>query len=158
LGSSSRPKVLARIRTRDAGHDVLGRCALALRAGLCVLAVRLRPAYVLGSADLDEFRPRARQARLPVDHLALLFLGALPARRAFAVFAGIGIALVAGDLAWRYFKDSWAFPITLSAIGIVFAGLWWSRHAARSTARLQERLPAPLRDILQRRQSQEHGG
>jgi hypothetical protein len=93
-------------------------------------------------------------------NLGLLFLGALLARRAFAVFAGIGIALVLGDLAWRYFKDSWAFPIALSAIGlvIVFAGLWWSRHAHRLTAQLQEHLPVPLRELLRRRQSHGHGG
>ncbi len=93
-------------------------------------------------------------------NLGLLFIGALLARRVFAVFAGIGIALVLGDLAWRYFKDSWAFPIALSAIGlgIVFAGLWWSRRTARLTARLQAQLPAPLLALLRRRQAQEPGG
>jgi len=93
-------------------------------------------------------------------NVGLVLLGAVLARRAFAVFGGIGIAVVLGDLAWRYFKDSWAFPIALSAIGlgIVFAGLWWSRHAARLTARLQEQLPPPLRELLQRRRAQDQDG
>ena len=86
-------------------------------------------------------------------NVALVLLGAMLVRRAFTVFGAIGIAIVLGDLSWRYFKDSWLVPIALTLIGlaIVYAGIWWSRHEAQLSARLRAGLPEQLRDLLARR-------
>jgi hypothetical protein len=88
-------------------------------------------------------------------NLALIVAGALLVRSMFAVFGGLGTAMVLGDLAWRYFKDSWLFPIALTAIGlaVVFAGIAWQRHAEELTERLRARLPGELRELLEARQS-----
>jgi hypothetical protein len=66
------------------------------------------------------------------------------------VFGAIGIAIVLGDISYRFFKNSWFFPIALTAIGlaVIFAGVWWSRNEARLTQRLQEWLPQDLRELL----------
>jgi hypothetical protein len=86
-------------------------------------------------------------------NVALVLLGAMLVRRAFTVFGAIGIAIVLGDLSWRYFKDSWLFPLALTLIGlaIVYAGVWWSRHEAQLSARLRAGLPEQLRALLARR-------
>ena len=64
-------------------------------------------------------------------------------------------AMVLGDISWRFFKDSWAFPIALTFIGIavIFAGVWWSRNELRLTQRLQAWLPHDLRELLAERRA-----
>jgi hypothetical protein len=86
-------------------------------------------------------------------NLALVFIGAVLVRRTFTVFGAIGIAIVLGDISWRFFRDSWLFPIALTLIGlaIVYAGIWWSRNEARLSAALRARLPAQVQDLLARR-------
>ena len=86
-------------------------------------------------------------------NLALVFSGALLARRTFTVFGAIGVAVVLGNLSWTYFRDSWLFPIALTLIGlaIVYAGIWWSRNEARVSATLRSRLPAQVQELLARR-------
>jgi len=85
----------------------------------------------------------------------LIAVGAVLVRRSFAVFGALGIAIVLGDLSWRYFRDSWLFPIALTLIGlaIVFAGVWFSRNEARLSGRLQAMLPRDLRELLAARRS-----
>ena len=87
-------------------------------------------------------------------NLALIAVGALLVRSMFAVFGGLGTAMVLGDLAWRYFKDSWLFPIALTLIGlaIVFAGISWNRHARELTVKLRALLPTELAELLAARQ------
>ena len=79
-----------------------------------------------------------------------MFVGAVLVRRAFTVFGAIGIAIVLGDISYRFFKDSWLFPIALTAIGlaVIFAGVWWSRNETRVTQQLQGFLPQDLRELL----------
>lgn len=88
-------------------------------------------------------------------NLLLIFIGAMLVRRVFTVFGAIGVAIVLGDLSWRLFRDSWFFPIALTAIGIaiVYLGIWWSRNEARLAAGLQARLPADLRELLASRRA-----
>lgn len=83
-------------------------------------------------------------------NVALVFVGAVLVRRTFTVFGALGIAIVLGDISYRYFRDSWLFPIALTAIGlaIVWLGIWWNRHEAQLAARLQRWLPQDLRELL----------
>lgn len=84
-------------------------------------------------------------------NFGLVFIGAVLGRRVFAVFGGIGIALVLGDLSWNLFKDSFAFVLVLTLLGfaLIGMGLWWSRHEAAISVRLRAMLPADLRDLLE---------
>ena len=86
-------------------------------------------------------------------NLLLVLTGAVLGRRTFTVFGAIGIAVVLGDLSWRFFKDSWAFPIALTLFGlaIIFGGIWWSRKEARLSAALRACLPLQLSRLLERR-------
>lgn len=86
-------------------------------------------------------------------NFGLVFIGAVLGRRVFAVFGGIGIALVLGDLSWNLFKDSFLFVLVLTLLGfaLIGIGLWWSRHEAAVSARLRAMLPADLRDLLEAR-------
>ena len=83
----------------------------------------------------------------------LVFAGAVLGRRVFAVFGGLGIALVLGDLSWNLFKDSIAFVLvlTLLGFGLIGIGLWWSRHEAAIAGRLRSVLPGAVRELLEAR-------
>lgn len=87
-------------------------------------------------------------------NLAMIGVGALLARRVFAVFGGLGAAGYLGHLAHSVFQDSLLFPFALTAIGlgVIGLGILWQRHEPRVTARLHALLPAPLRELLQQRQ------
>jgi len=86
-------------------------------------------------------------------NLGLVLVGAVLMRRTFAVFGGVGIAFVLGDISRSYFKDSFAFTIALTFIGlaIVGAGVWWQRHEAQLAAALQSWLPREIRELLEAR-------
>jgi len=83
-------------------------------------------------------------------NVVLVLVGALLVRRVFTVFGAIGIAIVLSDISWRFFKDSWLFPIALTLIGlaVVYAGIWWSRNEEHLSARLQRLLPSHLRELV----------
>lgn len=85
----------------------------------------------------------------------LVFIGAVLARRMFAVFGGIGIATVLCDLSWNLFKNSFAFVLVLTILGfaLIGLGLWWSRHEEQISARLRAMLPADLRELLEARRA-----
>lgn len=87
-------------------------------------------------------------------NLGMILVGALLARRVFAVFGGLGAAGYLGYLAHSVFQDSLWFPFALTAIGLglVWLGIVWQRHEQALTTRLQARLPGPLRELLQQRQ------
>jgi hypothetical protein len=74
------------------------------------------------------------------------------ARRVFAVFGTIGIAIYLGDLADKLFKDSLLFPFALSLIGvaIIALGLYVNRHQAVIAAWVDARLPEPLKQLRSR--------
>jgi len=86
-------------------------------------------------------------------NVLLVLIGAVLARRAFAVFGGLGVMLVLGDLSHRYFKDSWGFPIALTLIGfaIIGIGIWWQKNEARLSQRLRSLLPHDMRELIEAR-------
>jgi hypothetical protein len=90
-------------------------------------------------------------------NLALVLVGALLMRRVFTVFGGIGMTVVLIDISWRFFKESWLFPIALTLIGlaIVYAGIWWSRNEPRVSARVQHLLPTHVRELIASRRAAE---
>lgn len=83
----------------------------------------------------------------------LVFLGAVLGRRVFAVFGGLGIAGVLGDLSWNVFEDSLGFVAVLTLVGfaLIAAGVWWSKHEEQVSAKLRSVLPPPLRELLEAR-------
>ncbi|MCP5255994.1 MAG: DUF2157 domain-containing protein [Zoogloeaceae bacterium] len=102
-----------------------------------------------GLTSLDSGSLGGKLVYLAIN-LALVLGGAVLGRRTFTVFGAIGVAIVLGDLSYYYFRDSWLFPIALSAIGlaIVYLGIWWNRNEARIAASLHAILPARLRKLL----------
>lgn len=92
-------------------------------------------------------------------NVGLVLLGAVLGRRAFTVFGALGIAFVLGDISWRFFKDSWLFPIALTLIGlaIIYLGIWWNRNEARLAGRLQALLPSALRELIASRRTRSAG-
>jgi len=86
----------------------------------------------------------------------MIFIAAILGRRVFAVFGGIGIAMVLGDLSWGMFKNSFAFVaiLTLLGFGLIGAGVWWSKHEAEISAKLRALLPKDLRELLEARTGQ----
>jgi len=88
-------------------------------------------------------------------NLTLIAIGAVLSRRTFVVFGGFGVAIGLSALSWRFFKNSWLFPLALSGLGLslVFLGVRWQKSEARIGHWLRERLPGPWRELLQRRQA-----
>jgi len=86
-------------------------------------------------------------------NLLLIGVGAILARRVFAVFGGIGAAGYVGHLAYEVFADSMLFPFILTAIGlgVIGLGILWQRHEAAISHRLRGLLPAPVRELVERR-------
>ncbi len=86
-------------------------------------------------------------------NLLMIAAGAVLSRRVFAVFGGLGVALYLGHLSHTVFRDSLLFPVALCAIGLAVmgAGVLWQRHEAALGARLRERLPATLRELVEHR-------
>jgi hypothetical protein len=82
-------------------------------------------------------------------NVGFLLLSVCLARRVFAVFGTIGIAIYLGDLADKLFKDSLLFPFALSLIGvgIIALGLYYNRHQAAIGGWVDARLPAPLKRL-----------
>lgn len=86
-------------------------------------------------------------------NLFLIGCGALLVRRVFVVFGGLGCAGYLSHLASVVFKDSWLFPVALTAIGlgIIYLGVVWQRNEGSVTQRLHSLLPQPMRELLQAR-------
>jgi len=86
-------------------------------------------------------------------NLVMIVVGAMLSRRVFAVFGGLGAAGYVGHLAYDVFKDSMAFPfvLTILGLGVIYLGILWQRHEETIASRLRGLLPAPLRELLERR-------
>lgn len=86
-------------------------------------------------------------------NLVLIGVGVLLVRRVFVVFGGLGSAFYLGHLAADLFRDSWWFPLSLSAIGllIVALGVLWQKHERTVALRTVQLLPRPVRELLERR-------
>lgn len=87
-------------------------------------------------------------------NLGLIFSGAVLARRAFAVFGGLGVAGYLGYLAWDVFRDSllFAFVLSLIGLGLVFAGVWWNKHGEALGLRWRRKLSPELAELIASRQ------
>jgi hypothetical protein len=83
-------------------------------------------------------------------NLLMLGIGVALMRRVFVVFGAIGCTLYLGHLANDIFKDSWLFPISLTAIGlgVIYLGVLWQKNEARITQRVRSYLPAVLQELL----------
>ena len=86
-------------------------------------------------------------------NLALIGVGVVIVRRVFVVFGAIGVSIYLGHLANEVFKDSWLFPIALTAIGlgIIYLGLMWQKNEKKITQKVRSYLPLPLRELLEKR-------
>ncbi|MCL4758454.1 MAG: hypothetical protein KJZ96_08890 [Rhodocyclaceae bacterium] len=86
-------------------------------------------------------------------NLTMIFIGAILSRRVFAVFGALGAAGYLGYLAHSVFRDSMLFPFVLTAIGlgIIYLGIVWQRNEKDFGNRLREKLPRPLRELIEAR-------
>ncbi|MEA2930889.1 MAG: hypothetical protein QOG38_3317 [Hyphomicrobiales bacterium] len=82
-------------------------------------------------------------------NVGLLFGSVFLARRVFAVFGVIGVALYLGDLANKVFRDSLLFPFALSLIGVgvIAAGLLYYRNQDRIAAWFEVNLPKGVKRL-----------
>lgn len=83
-------------------------------------------------------------------NLLLITVGVVLVRRVFVVFGALGCAAYLGHLASEVFKNSWLFPIMLTAIGllVIYAGLLWQKNETRITQKVHGVLPDALRNLL----------
>jgi len=86
-------------------------------------------------------------------NLLMIGVGVVLVRRVFVVFGALGSCGYLGYLASHIFKDSWLFPMALTAIGlvIIYLGILWQKHEKWITEEAQKLLPAPLRELLESR-------
>jgi len=83
-------------------------------------------------------------------NLLMIGTGVVLVRRVFVVFGAIGTCGYLGHLASDVFKDSWLFPVALTAIGlaIVYLGILWQKHEQTITLKARSVLPEPIRQLL----------
>ena len=83
----------------------------------------------------------------------LIGVGVVIVRRVFVIFGAIGCSIYLGHLANQVFRDSWLFPIALTAIGlgIIYLGLLWQKNEEAITLKVRSCLPLPLRELLSER-------
>ena len=86
-------------------------------------------------------------------NFVLVFIGAILIRRTFAVFGGMGIVMVLGDLSWNMFQDSFAFVAVLTLLGfaLIGTGIWWSKHEKTISAKMRAFLPQNIRELIEAR-------
>jgi hypothetical protein len=86
-------------------------------------------------------------------NLFMIGVGALLVRRVFVVFGALGSCGYLGHLASNVFKDSWLFPISLTAIGllVVCLGILWQKHEQTITLKTRKILPVQLKELLDSR-------
>lgn len=103
-----------------------------------------------GLTSLDANREIERFAYCAVN-LLMIAVGAALARRVFAVFGAIGVAIYLGYLSYQVFKDSLMFPFALTALGlaVIGIGIWWQRHEAGIGNWLRSWLPDPMRELIE---------
>lgn len=84
-------------------------------------------------------------------NISMIGVGVLLVRRVFVVFGALGSCSYLGYLAFDVFKDSWLFPITLTAIGlgVIYLGVLWQKHERAITRWSRSFLPLSLRELLE---------
>lgn len=80
----------------------------------------------------------------------MIGVGVTLVRRVFVVFGALGCCGYLGHLASNLFKDSWLFPIVLTALGlmVIYLGVLWQKHEAVVTKAVHSLLPKPLQELL----------
>jgi hypothetical protein len=86
-------------------------------------------------------------------NVALIALSVLLCQRAFAVFGALGVLGYLGYLSYRVFRDSLAFPVVLSLIGIlvIYLGVIYQKNSRAIEAFAHAHLPAAVRDLVPER-------
>lgn len=86
-------------------------------------------------------------------NLLMIAVGVLLTRRVFVVFGAIGCCAYLAHLAGDVFRDSWLFPIALTAIGlvIIYLGIIWQKNEPAITEKARSLLPPALRNLLNSR-------
>jgi len=86
-------------------------------------------------------------------NLLMIGIGALLTRRVFVIFGALGSCFYLGHLASTVFKDSWLFPVALTAIGlgVVYLGVVWQKNESKITKKARAVLPNALKELLERR-------
>ncbi len=84
-------------------------------------------------------------------NIFMLGVGVLLIRRVFVIFGALGSCFYLEHLASSVFKDSWLFPITLTAIGllIIYLGILWQKNEALITHKARSFLPSELKALLE---------
>ena len=84
-------------------------------------------------------------------NLFMIGVGVLLVRRVFVVFGAIGSCVYLTHLAENVFRDSWLFPISLTAIGLVviYLGVLWQKNEERLTTKARGFLPKPIKELLE---------
>jgi len=84
-------------------------------------------------------------------NLLMMGIGVLLVRRIFVIFGALGGSIYLVHLASTVFEDSWLFPITLTAIGllIIYLGILWQKNEALITQKTRNILPTQLRELLE---------
>jgi len=84
-------------------------------------------------------------------NIFMITVGVVIVRRVFVVFGAIGACIYLGHLAWDVFEDSWLFPITLTAIGllIIYLGVLWQKHEKTLTEKSRSLLPHKFKEFLE---------
>lgn len=83
-------------------------------------------------------------------NIFMIGFGVLITRRVFVIFGAIGSCFYLGHLAYDLFKDSWLFPIVLTAVGlfIIYLGVLWQKNEKRITEKSRNILPTRIKDFL----------
>lgn len=86
-------------------------------------------------------------------NIGLITVGAALLRRVFVVFGALGVCVYLGHLSFSVFKDSFLFPIALSAIGfiIIYLGVLWQKNEGAISQSLRKYLPRGVQKVLQKR-------
>lgn len=84
-------------------------------------------------------------------NIIMIPVGVLLIRRVFVIFGALGSCSYLGYLASNVFEDSWLFPISLTAIGllVIYLGLLWQKHEKLITEKTRNILPVQLRELLE---------
>ena len=80
-------------------------------------------------------------------HLGLIVLSVILQRRAFLIFGALGVFIYLVDEAEGYFRNSFAFTVVLTLIGIAFIilGILFKKNESLLTARLRPFIPSRVR-------------
>ncbi|MDC8831365.1 DUF2157 domain-containing protein [Alteromonas gilva] len=84
-------------------------------------------------------------------NLFMIIAGVVIVRRVFVVFGALGSCLYLGHLAQEVFEDSWLFPMTLTAIGllIVYLGVVWQKNEKALAEKARSLLPDKIKKFIE---------